>query len=220
MPTRVLLLRHAESANPRIFHGAESDVDLSALGQRQAQAVAPLLAACAPDALVSSAMLRARRTAEPIARACRLPLLVEPDLHERRVGALGGTPTGLRDGAWPDTLRRWLAGDTGFAPPGAESYDAIRARVLPVWERLTTEWAGRTLVIVAHGVVCRVLLLELLPGHGAGGWHRLGPMANVGISEVVRGAGEPWQALRLNEVPPASAVRLDEEEGGAKKFGK
>ncbi len=85
MPTRVLLLRHAESANPLIFHGAESDVGLSERGWRQAKVIAPVLAAQTPDVLISSAMRRARETAQPIARACGLPVRIEADLHERRV---------------------------------------------------------------------------------------------------------------------------------------
>jgi broad specificity phosphatase PhoE len=205
MPTRVFLVRHAESANPLVFHGAESDVGLSPRGRRQAEAVAPVLAARAPDAVVSSAMRRALDTAGPIARACGLALRVEPALHERRVGALSGTPTRRGQGVWPDTLRRWLAGDTAFAPPGAESFDAIRTRVLPVWERLTAGTPGpgeRTLVVVAHGVVCKVLLLSLLPGYTAADWHRLGPVPNVGVSELV-GAGGDWEAVRVNEVPAA-----------------
>src|ERR1022692_471944 len=35
--TRVLLARHAETAAPDRFHGAESDIGLSALGARQAE---------------------------------------------------------------------------------------------------------------------------------------------------------------------------------------
>lgn len=203
MPTRVFLLRHAESANPLIFHGAESDVDLSDRGRRQAEAVAPVLAAHSPTAVVSSAMRRALATAAPIARACGLPIRVEPDLHERRVGALSGTPTHDGDGAWPTTLRRWVAGDTGFAPPGAESFDAIRGRVLPVWERITAA-PDQTLVVVAHGVVCKVLLLTLLPGCTPADWHRLGHPPNVGISTLVR-TSRGWDALRLLEVPEAAA---------------
>src|SRR5262245_5735764 len=104
MPTRVLLLRHAESANPTIFHGAESDVDLSERGRRQAEAVALILAGSRPGRLISSGMRRAQETAKPIARACGLPLEIEPGLHERRVGALSGTPTALKEGVWPATL--------------------------------------------------------------------------------------------------------------------
>jgi broad specificity phosphatase PhoE len=200
LSTRVLLLRHAESANPKVFHGAESDVGLSERGRRQAEAVAPLLAGQRPSAVISSAMRRALDTAGPIAAACGLPLRVEPDLHERRVGALSGTPAQTKDGVWPDTLRRWLAGDTGYAPPGAESFDAIRGRVLPVWNRVTAEWAGQTLVVVCHGVVCRVLLLSLVSGLTLADWNRLGPIRNVAVHELVS-AGEGWHVVRLNDLP-------------------
>jgi probable phosphoglycerate mutase len=199
MPTRVLLLRHAEADNPQVFHGAESDVGLSERGRRQAEAIAPVLAKQAPQVLVSSAMRRALETATPIARACGLELQIEPELHERRVGALVGTPTRGNDGVWPDTLRRWVAGDTGFALPGAESFDDIHRRVFPVWQRVTTEHAGQTLVIVAHGVVCRVLLLSVLPGHSIADWHDI-HTNNVAINELLR-EGESWRALRLNDLP-------------------
>ena len=201
MATRVLLLRHGETADPLVFHGAESDVGLSERGRGQAEAAAAALAPFGPTQVTSSAMLRARETAGPIARACGLPLRVEAALHERRVGALSGTPTNGSDGVWPDTLRRWVEGDTGFAPPGAESFDAIRDRVCPVWERMTAGRPGETQVIVAHGVVCKVLLLTLLPGYSIADWRRLGPMLNVGVHELVLEA-DGWRAVRLNE-PPA-----------------
>ena len=204
MTTRVLLLRHAESANPLIFHGAESDVGLRERGRLQAEAIAPLLAAESPDVLVSSAMRRARDTAAPIARACKLTPRIEAELHERRVGALSGTPTRQPEGVWPDTLRRWLDGDTAYAPPDAESFDDIRHRVLPVWRRVTSEWEGRTIVIVAHGVVCKVLLISLLPGWTVEDWNRIGPIHNVAVSELVR-ESEEWRAERVNELPQALA---------------
>jgi 2,3-bisphosphoglycerate-dependent phosphoglycerate mutase len=200
--TRVLLLRHAESANPAVFHGAESDIDLSERGRRQADAVAGVVAAYQPHRLVSSGMLRARATAAPIALACRLPVQIEPDLHERRVGALGGTPTGLREGIWSETIKRWLAGDSAYAPEGAESFDQIRDRVLPVWDRLTTEAKGQTLVIVAHGGVCKVLLLTLLPGRGVLDWQNMGLIHNVAVTELQR-TDDGWKSLRFNEIPEA-----------------
>ena len=200
MTTRIFLLRHAETANPNVFHGAESDVGLSERGRRQAEQLAPLLAEAQPTAVISSAMRRALDTAAPIATACGLALRIEPELHERRVGALSGTSTQGKEGVWPETLRRWVAGETGYAPPGAESFDAIRDRVLPVWRRLMHEYAGKTLVIVAHGIVIRVLLLSELPGLGPGDWHRLGPIRNLGVNELLW-TGTAWEAVRLNEVP-------------------
>src|SRR4051812_41093539 len=102
MPTRVLLLRHAESADPSVFHGAESDVDLSSRGRRQAERIADHLKSLSPAVVVSSAMRRALATARPIAEACAVALEVEPLLHERRVGpTLSGTPTSDPSGPWP-----------------------------------------------------------------------------------------------------------------------
>jgi probable phosphoglycerate mutase len=204
MPARVFLLRHGETTAPLVFHGAESDVGLSERGQRQAEEAAAALAKFAPTQVTSSAMLRARDTAEPIARACGLPLRVEPALHERAVGALSGEPTSGSDGVWPETLRRWIEGDTGYAPPGAESFDDIHDRVWPIWERLTAERPGVTQVIVAHGVVCKVLLVTALPGWSVADWRRLGPIHNVGVTELVWEA-EAWRAVRMN-VPPAELV--------------
>jgi broad specificity phosphatase PhoE len=205
MPTRFLLLRHAETTHPHVFNGAESDVPLSPRGERQARAIAPVLAALAPDALVSSGMQRALQTAAPIAQACGLEVRVEPDLHERRVGELQGRTNEQTGGLWTRTLDRWRAGDLAFAPPGAESFLDVQRRVLAVWNRLTTEFAGRTAVIVAHGHVCRVLLLSLLPGLSVDRWEDLGPIRNVAVTELVH-SGESWQALRLNQLHTAVEV--------------
>ena len=205
MPTRVLLMRHAETCRPDVFHGFESDADLSELGYRQANVVATVVAALRPEFIYSSGMLRARLTAEPIARACRLPLHIESELHERKVGSLVGMPAQPEQGIWPDTLHRWMGGETSFAPDGSESFDAIRQRVLPIWDRLTVRHEGKTLVVVCHGIVCRVLLLSLLPNHTVADWNRLGRIQNVSISELV-GAGRTWNVSRVAEVPEEVSV--------------
>jgi 2,3-bisphosphoglycerate-dependent phosphoglycerate mutase len=200
MPTRVLLLRHAQSADPSVFHGAESDVGLSALGRRQAELAAVYLASLRPDAVVSSRMRRAVDTATPIALACGKALHTEPDLHERRVGPMSGMAAQQsHDGPWPTTLRGRLAGETGYAPEGAESFDDLRERLLPVWDRLAARHEDRTLVVVAHGVVCKVLLLSLLPGRGIADWTAMGPIHNVAIHELIR-EGSGWRALRVNDL--------------------
>jgi broad specificity phosphatase PhoE len=107
-------------------------------------------------------------------------------------------PTGQSDGVWPDTLAYWLEGRTDYAPEGAESFDDLQARILPVWRRLTEESQGKTLVIVAHGVVCKVVLLSILPGWSLADWTKLRPFHNVCLSELVDEDGQ-WRAVRLAE---------------------
>ena len=202
MPTRVWLLRHAESAKPTVFHGAESDIGLSERGQRRADALAPVLTALAPDAIVSSGMRRALLTASPIARACGLTVQVEPDLHERRVGLLSGTPTAPEGTLWRETIARWQAGELEFTTEGAESFSDLQRRILPAWDRITTEHAGRKLIVIAHGVVIRVLLLSLLPDWSPADWRKLPPVQNLAVTELV-GDGASWCAARLCQVPEA-----------------
>ena len=56
--TTVWLVRHAETENPHVFNGAESDIGLSELGRLQAAAGAAWFEARKPTAVVSSVMRR------------------------------------------------------------------------------------------------------------------------------------------------------------------
>jgi 2,3-bisphosphoglycerate-dependent phosphoglycerate mutase len=203
MTTRIMLLRHAESADPTVFHGSESDIDLSERGYRQAEAIAEELRGFEPVVVVSSAMIRAHRTAAAIARICRLPHEIETDLHERRVGVLSRLPFD-HGGIWPETARRWSAGETSYAHEGAESFDEVRDRALPAWKRIVARHAGRRIAIVSHGVVCKVLLASLLPDVT---WATGGSIKNVALNEVSLEADGFWHLHRLNWRPENFTAR-------------
>lgn len=88
---QLILVRHAlpvrqESAAGRV------DPPLALLGTRQADAVARWLAEEPLDAIVSSSMLRARQTAEPLAQATGLRVHLETDLEEYDAGRAAYVP--------------------------------------------------------------------------------------------------------------------------------
>lgn len=199
--TVVWLVRHAETAAPTMFHGAESDIELGAHGHRQAAAAAEWFAALRPTVVVSSAMKRATETAVPIAAACGVPHLFESQLHERRVGALARAPRAEADHIWNDTIARWLTGETSFAYPGMESFDELRARTLPAFRRVVESHPGGRVVIVCHGVVCKVLLLSLLRGYSHTHWESIGRIPNLAVSELFPD-GNYWTARQLLILPP------------------
>jgi probable phosphoglycerate mutase len=216
-PERVWLLRHAETSAPHVFNGAESDVGLSELGVRQSAAAAGWFRAHGLTAVVSSAMRRAIHTAAPIAAACGVPHHLEPALHERRVGAMAGQPFALHDGPWADTVANWTAGNTAFTTEGAESFDDLSGRLLPAWERALAAHPGGRVAVVAHGIVCKVLLLSLLDGWDVSGWTRLGRSANVAVTELVPLANGRWRAEALLSVPdPVLRVEELHRTGGVK----
>jgi len=201
LPQTVWLVRHAETAAPTMFHGAESDIELGAHGHRQAAAAAVWFAELKPTAVVSSQMKRATETAAPIAAACRVPHLFEPLLHERKVGPLSRKPRAEADHIWDDTIARWLKGETDYAYPGMESFDELRDRTLPAFRRVVEAHPGGRVVIVCHGVVCKVLLLTLLRGYSHIHWETIGRIPNLAVSEL-EPDGDFWTARRLLVVPP------------------
>lgn len=117
-PTRVLLLRHAQTAVPDRFHGAESDVELGAEGHRQAQVAAESLSALHPDAVYCSGMRRARESASPIAEACGLEPIIIPELHERRMGPMSNASIAEVRELVDHHIRRWGVGELDAAHEG------------------------------------------------------------------------------------------------------
>jgi probable phosphoglycerate mutase len=208
----IWLVRHAETAVPSVVHGAESDVELGEHGRRQADAAAHWFRELHPAVVVSSGMRRAIETAQAIASVSAVPLEIEPDLHERIVGPFSQKGGEEVDTVWAETVRKWEAGEIAYAYPGMESFACIRDRVLPAFQHVARRHAEGRVVIVAHGVVCKVLLLNLLHEHGPADWTRLGRALNLAVSELVP-HGPLWRARRLLEVPPTvmevNAARLD-----------
>lgn len=210
--TTIWLARHAETATPHLVHGAESDVELGAHGRDQAAAAAAWFGAFRPTVVVSSGMRRAVETAAPAAAVAAVPHEIEPELHERGVGPFSQKSGAEVDAAWAETVRRWEAGQTGYAFPGMESFAQIRDRVVPAFARVASRHAGGRVVLVAHGVVCKVLLLSVVEGYGPADWTRLGRALNLAVSELVP-YGPVWRTRSLLEVPPpvaaVNAARLD-----------
>jgi probable phosphoglycerate mutase len=215
--TIIWLARHAETADPTVVHGAESDVELGGHGRRQAEAAAAWFRDLDPTAVVSSAMRRAVDTAAPVAALCGVAHEIEPDLHERFVGPFSRKSGSEVDTVWAETVRRWESGEDTYAHPGMESFAAIRDRTRPAFERVVKRHVGGRVVVVAHGVVCKVLLLSLLHDHGPADWTRLGRALNLSVSELVPD-GTLWRARRLLEVPPPVAeVNVARADSGGKK---
>jgi len=91
----IFLVRHGEAA---ARWGEDPDPGLSPLGRGQALRVRDELEACAGLNIVSSPLLRARETAQPLAAALRTKVALDPDYREIP------SPAGI------DDRRTWLSG--------------------------------------------------------------------------------------------------------------
>jgi broad specificity phosphatase PhoE len=194
--TRVLLLRHAETAEPDRFHGAESDIGLGDPGRVQAEAVSRRLAAVGLDAVYASGMRRARETAEILARARGLEVRIVEALHERRMGPLSGRPRAEGWATFVEAKQRWRAGELDFTHEGGESYAQIRSRVVPAFQRIAEAHPCGTVAVVAHGVVIRVLLTTLLADIGPEHFDEIA-IGYVAVNDL-HWDGRCWRARTLS----------------------
>jgi broad specificity phosphatase PhoE len=203
--TRILLARHAETTAPDRFHGAESDIGLSAWGTRQAELLGQSLRDSGASALYCSALRRAVETAIPVGRACGLEPVVIETLHERRIGPLSGVAREEGWATYAESKARWIAGDLDFSHPGGESFADIRRRVLPVFQDLAARHRGQAIIVVAHGVVIRVTLTSLVAGFAPADFDRIAiDFASVNDLSF---DGRSWTAGALNRVVAASTAR-------------
>jgi broad specificity phosphatase PhoE len=156
-PTTFYFVRHGQSEGnaARIFTG-QTDSPLTERGRQQAVAVADELANVKFDRIVSSDLSRTRDTAEVIAKRHGMAVEVLPELREIDVGERTG-----KDFDETAALPGW--NEDGFvAWPGGESLDEVLGRTLGAVERLTRESPGKTILIVGHGGVNRILLSHFL----------------------------------------------------------
>jgi 2,3-bisphosphoglycerate-dependent phosphoglycerate mutase len=202
---RLLLARHAETSAPDRFHGAESDIGLSEWGVRQAELLGQSLREVGATALYSSAMRRAIDTAAPIGLACGLKPVAIPSLHERKIGPLSGLS---REDGWATyaaSKDRWAAGDLEHTHIGGESYADIRRRIVPIIDELTNRHKGETIIVVAHGVVIRVILTSMVSGFQPTDFDRIA-IDFASVNDLVFD-GTIWTAVSLNQCAAASPAR-------------
>jgi probable phosphoglycerate mutase len=158
-PTRLLMLRHGQTDfSVQGRYSGRADLPLTELGERQATAAAARLANTGDvAAVVSSPMLRARQTAQPVAGALGVPLRVHDGLIEADFGAWEGLTFAEASARDPELHTRWLT-DTSVAPPDGESMDAVHRRVRRVRDQLIAEHGGATVVVVSHVTPIKSLL--------------------------------------------------------------
>lgn len=135
-----------------------TDIPLSAEGERQALLLADRLRRepATWDGIVSSDLMRAKRTAELIAERLALPLVSEALLRERSFGEAEGTTEDER-------VARWGADWRGRVP-GQESDEQVRARGLAFVESFTSSRPGESWLVVTHGSFLAQLLHALDSG--------------------------------------------------------
>ncbi|HTK97837.1 MAG TPA: histidine phosphatase family protein [Pseudomonadales bacterium] len=163
---RIYLLRHAEAAYLRDDGTPVADtriVGLTANGEDQARRQSEVLADVEFDRAVCSGLPRTRATAGFILGTRKAPVLeVVPGLEEIHGGDhfddISDMQSWIRHVAnpWADAAQA----DSRFL--GGERFADFESRVVPAFTALMSDRSWRTLLIVAHGGVNRLLLNHVM----------------------------------------------------------
>jgi 2,3-bisphosphoglycerate-dependent phosphoglycerate mutase len=157
--TELIFIRHGETDwnRQQRFQG-QIDVPLNALGHQQAARLAQRLAAeDAPDAMISSDLLRTRQTSAPLARAWGQTPQLDAAFREQHFGIFEGLDVPTIKSQHAALWTRWLEHEGDFALPGGENLVQFHRRVLDAVRALATAHAGKRLAIVTHGGVLDML---------------------------------------------------------------
>lgn len=166
MSTRVLLIRHGQSewntdsVSDR-FNG-RTDIPLSQKGVEQIRDTAKFLASFEVAAIYSSPLRRALKTAEIIAKPHHLEVECMPELIEIDFGEWEGLTIEEIFQQYPEKFKEWVADPAVSRVHRGESGYDVAARVLPPLTRKISLFDGRTIAIVAHKVVNRIILCHWL----------------------------------------------------------
>jgi broad specificity phosphatase PhoE len=156
-PGELCVVRHGETEWSRTGrHTSTTDVPLTPTGEKQARALAPLLAGVCPATVFTSPRSRAVRTAELAGLSDSCTVEVLDDLAEWAYGEYEGVTTPEIRKTRPD----WTiwTGD----PPGGETAAQVRARADRVLERVRAALEDGPVVAVGHGHFSRVLTARWL----------------------------------------------------------
>ncbi len=162
--TTLIVVRHGQTKwNCELRFQGQSDSPLSELGECQARALGARLGALPIEALYSSDLGRALRTAQVIAEITGHNVIVDQRLRERNFGIFEGLTIEEIEARHPEVLALWRTRDPQYRIPGGENAEEIHQRMVSCLNELADRHSGETVAAVSHG-----LALDAFYRHVAG----------------------------------------------------
>lgn len=158
MKTKIILIRHGESQGNAVRKIlGHTNMDLSELGYRQAEATAQALKDEHVDAVYSSDLLRAFNTAKPHADMRGLEVIPSEQLREVFVGAWENrfAEDIIAEYGEEVYFGRWLGDFGNFVFPDGEAVWDAGERFHKEVLRIAENHPGQTIIIGAHAAVIR-----------------------------------------------------------------
>lgn len=161
--TFIYLVRHGQTAwnKEEIFRG-RMDIPLDGTGLKQAELAAEYFKGMDIHAIYSSPLARAWMTAQRIAQFH--PLKIQPleGIIDISFGCWEGHPHQEIKKVDSKRYRQWRDEPHRVRLPGGESLEQVRVRSMAAVEEVIQRHPGKTLVLVSHRVINKVLICGIL----------------------------------------------------------
>ena len=156
---RMYLIRHGEieaAAMGKLI--GRTDVALSERGVEQARRLAERLSSVRLDAVYSSDLRRACRTAEIIAEHNQAIAQPSAVWREIDMGGWEGRALSALNGAAPEQVASLFNDPASFEYPDGESFADFTTRIRAALDQLLLSHPSGAIALVAHGGVCRAIM--------------------------------------------------------------
>ena len=186
--TRVYLIRHGttEWNREEIFRG-RADCALNETGRAEAQAVAAYLREVEIEKIYTSPLSRAAETAGAIAADRRLRAIPEPAFIDLDFGEWQGLPLKEVRERYPDLYRVWRERPQDATFPGGENLAQVKARAWEGLLRVVQDNPEKTVLIVSHRVITKVLICAALGLDNSHFWQVKQDTTAINCLECARG---------------------------------
>lgn len=161
--TRIILVRHceAEGNTNGVFQG-HSDCDISGSGETQLDLLGIRCRNMPIDAIYSSPLKRAYKTAEAINRYHGLEIQIDPRLKEINGGDWEGVPWDELPSIYPEEIEVWNKRPYDFTPNGGEAMREVYNRMWECVTDIVRKNQGKTVCVTSHGCAIRNFLCRAL----------------------------------------------------------
>lgn len=164
--TIIYLIRHAETIDENGIRNTSEDSQiinekeiLSVEGEEQAKKLSGNEELKNLDIIWSSSYTRAKATAKYIANANNLPINLDDNLSERKLGNLKELGEFMKDKSTRDPSQEQLLNRT-FRTSDGESAEQTRERMNEFFYKILKEYEGQRIAVISHGGSIKFFLLN------------------------------------------------------------
>ena len=166
--TIIYLIRHAETTDENGIRNTNEDSQminekeiLSVYGEEQSKRLSENVELNNIDVIWSSSYTRAKATAKYIANNNNLPINLDSNLNERKLGNLKELGKFMKDKKTRDPSQEQLL-DRKFKTSDGESAEDTRERMTGFFDKILKEFEGKKIAIVSHRRFNKIFLIKLV----------------------------------------------------------